>query len=63
MSQFATSLRARIVQARQAVRAADEAGDQDRASDHGADLGNLERLAAEHGIAVGDENPMTNTGR
>lgn len=44
------------------MQAAEESGEQDRACVHDADLRNLERLAAEHGIAVGDAD-LTNTGR
>lgn len=53
MSEFTANLRSRVLQARQAARSAAEAGDEDRASLHEADLENLERLAHDHGIDVG----------
>ncbi|MCS7484759.1 hypothetical protein ACFFQW_43200 [Umezawaea endophytica] len=55
MSEFATTVRARVESARQSVRAARETGDEELAGLHEADLGNLERLAREHGVDLGDE--------
>lgn len=53
MSEFAANLRGRITRAREAARSARASGEDDRAEAHDADVGNLERLAAEHGVDVG----------
>ncbi|WP_181775428.1 hypothetical protein [Amycolatopsis pittospori] len=52
MSEFAVNLRDRVRQAREDVRTARQASDEDRALAVGADLANLERLAAEHGVEL-----------
>lgn len=52
MDEFEESLRVRVGQAREAVRRAAERHDDYAAEVHGADLANLRRLAAEHGVAV-----------
>ncbi|AUI58519.1 hypothetical protein [Amycolatopsis sp. BJA-103] len=52
MSEFAVNLRDRVRQAREDVRIARRDSDEDRASAVGADLANLERLAAEHGVEL-----------
>ena len=52
MDEFRDSLLTRIEQAEQAVRLAVEQQDAYAAEVHGADLANLRRLAAEHGVAV-----------
>lgn len=57
MSEFAVNLRDRVRQAREEVRSARRASDEDRASAVGADLANLERLAAEHGVELPDAAP------
>jgi hypothetical protein len=57
MSEFAVNLRDRVRQAREEVRSARQASDEDRASAVGADLANLERLAAEHGVELPDTAP------
>ena len=44
---------ARVEQAEQAVRQALEQQDEYGAEVHGADLANLRRLAAEHGVPIG----------
>ncbi len=54
MSEFAGNLRERVRRAREDVRSARRASDEDRASAVGADLANLERLAAEHGVELPD---------
>lgn len=55
MSEFATTVRARVESARQSVRSAREVDDQELAALHDADLRNLVRLAREHGVDVGGE--------
>ncbi|MEO6082125.1 MAG: hypothetical protein ABIQ18_03375 [Umezawaea sp.] len=55
MSEFATTVHARVESARQSVRSAHEIDDQELASLHEADLRNLVRLAREHGVDVGGE--------
>jgi len=55
MSEFATTVRARVESARQSVRSARATDDQELASLHEADLRNLERLAREHGVDLGGE--------
>ncbi|SDH06249.1 hypothetical protein SAMN05216553_115101 [Lentzea fradiae] len=50
MNEFRDNLLARIEQAEQAVREAGERQDAYAAEVHGADLANLRRLAAEHGV-------------
>lgn len=57
MSEFAVNLRDRVRQAREEVRSARQASDEDRALALGADLANLERLAAEHGVELPDTTP------
>ena len=52
MNEFEDNLRLRVGQAEQAVRQAVERQDEYAAEVHRADLANLRRLAAEHGIAV-----------
>ncbi|MDX3659531.1 hypothetical protein PV646_19700 [Streptomyces sp. ID05-26A] len=52
MNEFEDNLLVRIEQAEQAVRRAVEQQDEYAAEVHGADLANLRRLAAEHGVAV-----------
>lgn len=52
MGDFAGSLRARVERAQEAVRIAAASGDEYRAQLHGADLANLHRLAAEHGVEL-----------
>ena len=52
MDEFEESLRLRVGQAQEAVRLAVERKDEYAAEVHGADLANLRRLAAEHGVAV-----------
>lgn len=52
MDEFRDSLLTRIEQAEQAVRLAVEQQDAYAAEVHGADLANLRRLAAEHGVVV-----------
>lgn len=51
-SEFAGNLRRRVVAAQEAVRAARAAGDEHGAEAHEADLANLRRLAAEHGVPL-----------
>lgn len=53
VNEFVDSLLIRVGQAEQAVRRAVEQQDEYGAEVHGADLANLRRLAAEHGVAVG----------
>ncbi|MFI9454153.1 hypothetical protein [Amycolatopsis sp. NPDC052450] len=55
MSEFAVNLRDRVRQAREDVQTAKQASDEDRASAVGADLANLERLAAEHGVELPEQ--------
>ncbi|RSM53620.1 hypothetical protein DL991_06120 [Amycolatopsis sp. WAC 01375] len=55
MSEFAVNLRDRVRQAREDVQIAKQASDEDRASAVGADLANLERLAAEHGVELPEQ--------
>ncbi|MEV7554488.1 hypothetical protein AB0N89_33140 [Amycolatopsis sp. NPDC089917] len=55
MSEFAVNLRDRVRQAREDVRIARLDSDDDRASAVGADLANLERLAAEHGVDLPEQ--------
>lgn len=55
MSEFAVNLRDRVRQAREDVRHARQDSDDDRASAVGADLANLERLAAEHGVDLPEQ--------
>jgi hypothetical protein len=55
MSEFATTVRARVESARQCVRSARETDDQELAALHEADLRNLARLAREHGVDVGGD--------
>ncbi|MET9630831.1 hypothetical protein ABZX92_25490 [Lentzea sp. NPDC006480] len=50
MNEFRDNLLARIEQAEEAVRRAEEQQDVYAAETHGADLANLRRLAAEHGV-------------
>ena len=50
VNEFRDNLLARIDQAEQAVRLAVERQDAYAAEVHGADLANLRRLAAEHGV-------------
>ncbi|MDT7783286.1 MAG: hypothetical protein QOF58_1705 [Pseudonocardiales bacterium] len=50
MNEFRDNLLARIEQAKEAVRRAEEQQDAYAAETHGADLANLRRLAAEHGV-------------
>jgi hypothetical protein len=50
VNEFKDNLLARIEQAKEAVRRADEEQDAYTAEMHGADLANLQRLAAEHGV-------------
>lgn len=52
MDEFRDSLLTRIEQVEQAVRLAVEQQDAYAAEVHGADLANLRRLAAEHGVVV-----------
>jgi len=52
VDEFRDSLLTRIEQAEQAVRLAVEQQDAYAAEVHGADLANLRRLAAEHGVTV-----------
>ncbi|MCX2946909.1 hypothetical protein [Lentzea sp. NEAU-D7] len=52
MNEFEDSLLIRVGQAEQAVRQALEEQDEYGAEVHGADLANLRRLAAEHGVSV-----------
>ena len=52
MNEFKDSLLLRVEQAEQAVRRAVEQQDEYAAEVHAADLANLRRLAAEHGVAV-----------
>ncbi|WP_197287978.1 hypothetical protein [Nocardia sp. NRRL S-836] len=52
MNEFRESLLVRVEQAEQAVRRAVEQQDEYAAEVHSADLANLRRLAAEHGVAV-----------
>ncbi|KAA2247283.1 hypothetical protein F0L68_40340 [Solihabitans fulvus] len=52
MGDFVASLRARTRQDREAEQAAAEAGDDYRVQVHAADLANLARLAAEHGVRL-----------
>lgn len=51
MNEFRDSLLARIEQAEEATRVAVEQKDAYAADVHGADLANLRRLAAEHGVS------------
>ena len=55
MTEFTATVRARVDSARQSARTARAAGDEDLAGLHEADLRNLERLAREHGVDLGDE--------
>ncbi len=55
MNEFADNLLARIEQAEQAERLAIEQQDAYAADVHGADLANLRRLAAEHGVRLDPE--------
>ncbi|HEX6342190.1 hypothetical protein [Umezawaea sp.] len=55
MSEFATTVRARVESAHESARAARAAGDEELAGLHEADLGNLLRLAREHGVDLDDE--------
>ncbi len=50
MNEFRDNLLARIEQAEQAVSNAEQQQDAYAAEMHGADLANLRRLAAEHGV-------------
>ena len=50
VNEFRDNLLARIAQAEEAVRRAEERQDTYAAETHGADLANLRRLAAEHGV-------------
>jgi hypothetical protein len=50
VNEFRDNLLARIAQAEEAVRLAEERQDTYAAETHGADLANLRRLAAEHGV-------------
>lgn len=52
MNEFKDSLLLRVEQAEQAVRRAVEQQDDYAAEVHRADLANLRRLAAEHGVPV-----------
>ncbi|MET9225747.1 hypothetical protein [Lentzea sp. NPDC003310] len=52
MDEFEVSLRRRVGEAREAVRLAAERQDDYAVEVHGADLANLRRLAAEHGVVV-----------
>ncbi|MFJ5991752.1 hypothetical protein [Lentzea sp. NPDC092896] len=52
MNEFEDSLLIRVEQAEQAVRQAVEQQDEYAADVHRADLANLRRLAAEHGVSV-----------
>ncbi|WP_330276331.1 hypothetical protein OG205_12250 [Lentzea sp. NBC_00516] len=53
MNEFVDSLLIRVEQAERAVRQAVERQDEYAADVHAADLANLRRLAAEHGVPVG----------
>ncbi|MFJ8966434.1 hypothetical protein ACIRG5_44280 [Lentzea sp. NPDC102401] len=53
MNEFVDSLLIRVEQAERAVRQAVEQQDEYAADVHAADLANLRRLAAEHGVSVG----------
>ncbi|MEV6717639.1 hypothetical protein AB0M48_37020 [Lentzea sp. NPDC051208] len=53
MNEFEDNLLARVEQAEQAVRQALQQQDEYGAEVHGADLANLRRLAAEHGVPIG----------
>ena len=53
MNEFVDSLLVRVEQAERAVRQAVERQDEYAADVHTADLANLRRLAAEHGVPVG----------
>jgi hypothetical protein len=55
MSEFATTVRARVESAQRSARSAHESDDQELASLHEADLRNLVRLAREHGVDAGGE--------
>ena len=55
MNEFATTVRARALSARQSVWSARAIGDQELTAPHEADLRNLERLVREHGVDVGGE--------
>jgi hypothetical protein len=52
VNEFVDSLLIRVEQAEEAVRRAVEQQDEYAAEVHGADLANLRRLAAEHGVSV-----------
>ncbi|GLY50293.1 hypothetical protein [Lentzea sp. NBRC 102530] len=52
MDEFEEGLRLRVGQAQEAVRLAVEQQDDYAAEVHGADLAELRRLAAEHGVAL-----------
>lgn len=52
MNEFEDSLLIRVEQAEQAVQQALEQQDEYAAEVHGADLANLRRLAAEHGVPI-----------
>ncbi|MFI6096527.1 hypothetical protein ACIA8G_13280 [Lentzea sp. NPDC051213] len=52
MNEFKDSLLIRLKQAEEAVRRAVEQQDEYAAEVHGADLANLRRLAAEHGVVL-----------
>ncbi|WNV87485.1 hypothetical protein [Umezawaea sp. Da 62-37] len=54
MSEFASTMRGRVDSARHTVRLARANDDHELADLHEADLRNLERLACEHGVDVGD---------
>jgi len=54
MSEFTSTMRGRVESARHSVRLAHANDDHDLADLHEADLRNLERLAREHGVDVGD---------
>jgi hypothetical protein len=52
VNEFEDNLHLRLEQAEEAVRRAVEEQDEYAAEVHGADLANLRRLAAEHGVPV-----------
>lgn len=52
MEDFASGVRRRVREARAALRAATDSGDEHAVQVHSADLAEMLRLAAEHGITV-----------
>lgn len=62
MGVFVAGLRARAAQAREAVRRAADAGDDYGVQVHAADLADLRRLAAEHGIDLTEAVGITTPG-